>query len=139
MKVSGTKPDLRCGSSLQCYMSNCILFGGVTDNDVDGIGNTASAFLKSNKRPDTTRMRSAFYNDLYRFDLLKLQWYPIEFKSDKAAASADQGPSARMNASMVIKHGIVYLYGGLRELDERKQVRILPLNTSRLFLSVYLR
>lgn len=133
MKVSGTKPDLRCGSSLQCYMSNCILFGGVTDNDVDGIGNTASAFLKSNKRPETTRMRSAFYNDLHRFDLPKLQWYPIELKS------ADQGPSARMNASMVIKHGILYLYGGLRELDERKQVRILPLNTSRLFLSVYLR
>lgn len=117
------KPELRSGSSFQCYLSNCIQFGGVTDNDVDGIGTTASAFLKNAKR-EVTRMRSAFYNDLNRFDLNKLKWFPIELKSDKtaAAATSDNGPSARMNAAMVIKQGIVYLYGGLRELDERKQV-----------------
>lgn len=122
MKVGGTKPDLRCGSSLQCYLNACVLFGGVTDNDVEGIGTTASAFLKSNKKAEATRMRSAFYNDLHRFDLHKLKWYPIEIKSDKAA-SVDQGPSARMNAAMVIKQGIVYVYGGLKELDEKKQVK----------------
>lgn len=107
-------------------MSNCILFGGVTDNDVDGIGTTASAFLKNNKKTEITRMRSTFYCDLHRFDLQKLTWFPIELKSDKtttATSAVDQGPSARMNAAMVIKQGIVYLYGGLRELDERKQVR----------------
>ena len=96
---------------------------------MDGIGTTASAFLKNNKRTEATRMRSAFYCDLHRFDLHKLKWYPVELKSDKVAAAtttasaADQGPSARMNAAMVIKQGIVYLYGGLRELDEKKQVR----------------
>jgi len=26
---------------------------------------------------------------------------------------------------MVIKQGIVYIYGGLRELDEKKQVKII--------------
>jgi len=119
------KPELRSGSSFQCYLSNCVQFGGVTDNDVDGIGTTASAFLKNNKR-EVTRMRSAFYSDLNRFDLTKLKWFPIELKSDKTATN-DSGPSARMNAAMVIKQGIVYLYGGLRELDERKQVNFLCL------------
>ena len=66
-------------------------------------------------------MRSVFFNDLNRFDLHKLKWFPIEIKADKTA-SVDTGPSARMNAAMVIKQGIVYVYGGLRELDERKQV-----------------
>ena len=69
-------------------------------------------------------MRSTFYRDLHRFDLHKLKWYPIELKSDKIAG-AETGPSARMNAGMVIKQGILYLYGGLRELDEKKQVKIL--------------
>jgi hypothetical protein len=64
-------------------------------------------------------MRSAFYNDLNRFDLHKLKWYPIEIKS------VETGPSARMNAAMVIKQGIVYIYGGLKELDEKKQVKII--------------
>ncbi len=104
-------------------MNTCLLFGGVTDHDVDGIGTTASAFLKS-KNPETTRMRSAFYNDLHRFDLHKLKWYPIGIKSEKSA-SAETGPSARMNAAMVIKQGMVFIYGGLKELDEKKQVKIL--------------
>jgi len=117
VKTGGTKPDLRCGSSLQCYLNTCFLFGGVTDNDIDGIGNTASAFLKT-KKSEATRMHSAFYNDLHRFDLHKLKWYPIEIKS------LENIPSARMNAGMVIKQGIVYIYGGLRELDEKKQVKI---------------
>ncbi|CAF3785597.1 unnamed protein product [Rotaria magnacalcarata] len=114
VKVSGVKPDLRCGSSLQCYLNTCILFGGVTDNEIEGVANTASAFLKTTKF-DPTRMRSVFYNDLHRFDLHKLKWYPIELKSQ------DNGPSSRMNAALVIKQGILYLYGGLRELDEKKQ------------------
>ncbi|UJR09320.1 hypothetical protein I4U23_013563 [Adineta vaga] len=117
VKVGGTKPDLRCGSSLQCYLNTCVLFGGVTDNDIDN--NTADAFLKR-KNTEVTRMRSAFYNDLHRFDLHKLKWYPIEIKSDKAA-STETGPTARMNATMVIKQGILYVYGGLKELDEKKQ------------------
>ena len=121
VKVGGMKPDLRCGSSLQCYLNTCVLFGGVTDNDIDN--NTASAFLK-NKKVEITRMRSAFYNDLYRFDLHKLKWYLIELKSDKTA-SVDTGPSARMNAAMVIKQGILYLFGGLKELDEKKQVKLI--------------
>lgn len=50
-----------------------------------------------------------------------MKWYPIEIKSEKAA-STDTGPVSRMNAMMVIKQGILYLYGGLRELDEKKQV-----------------
>jgi hypothetical protein len=116
VKTGGTKPDLRCGSSLQCYLNTCFLFGGVTDNDVDGIGTTASAFLKT-KKSEATRMRSTFYNDLHRFDLHKLKWYPIEIKS------VENEPSARMNAGMVIKQGIVYIYGGLKELDEKKQVK----------------
>jgi len=116
VKVGGTKPDLRCGNSLQCYLNSCILFGGVTDNDIYDSGNAASAFLKTK----ATKMRSAFYNDLHRFDLLKLKWYPIEIKSDKAA-SVENGPPARMNAAMVIKQGIVYIYGGLKELDDKKQ------------------
>ena len=66
-------------------------------------------------------MRSAFYNDLHRFDLHKLKWYPVEVKSEKAASN-ETGPSARMNAAMVIRQGILYLYGGLKELDEKKQV-----------------
>ncbi|CAF1296902.1 unnamed protein product [Rotaria sp. Silwood1] len=114
VKVSGNKPDLRCGSSLQCYLNTCFLFGGVTDNDIEGVSNTASAFLKTTKF-DATRMRSAFYNDLHRFDLNKLKWYPIDIKSVESI------PSSRMNAAMVIKQGILYLYGGLRELDEKKQ------------------
>jgi hypothetical protein len=69
-------------------------------------------------------MRSAFYNDLHRFDLHKLKWYPIEVKSEKTA-SVETGPSARMNASMVAKQGILYLYGGLKELDEKKQVNFI--------------
>lgn len=121
MKVGGIKPDLRCGSSLQCYLNTCILFGGVTDNEIDGTGTTASAFVKT-KKSEATRMRSAFYNDLHRFDLHKLKWYPIEIKSDKTA-SVESGPSARMNAGMVIKQGIAYIYGGLKELDEKKQVK----------------
>lgn len=116
VKVSGTKPELRCGSSLQCYLNTCVLFGGVTDHDIEGIANTASAFLKTTKF-DATRMRSVFYNDLYRFDLNKLKWYPVELKSQ------DNLPVSRMNASMAIKQGILYLYGGLRELDEKKQVK----------------
>jgi hypothetical protein len=108
-------------------LNTCILFGGVTDNDVDN--NTASAFLKP-KKAEATRMRSAFYNDLHRFDLHKLKWYPVELKSDKTA-SVETGPSARMNATMVIKQGILYLYGGLKELDEKKQVKII----NRKFLS----
>ncbi|CAF3817294.1 unnamed protein product [Adineta steineri] len=122
VKVGGTKPDLRCGSSLQCYLNTCILFGGVTDNEVDGTGTTASAFLKT-KKSEVTRMRSVFYNDLHRLDLHKLKWYPIELKSDKtaAAASLENGPPARMNAAMVIKQGVLYVYGGLKELDEKKQ------------------
>lgn len=63
-------------------------------------------------------MRSTFYNDLHRFDLHKLKWYPIQLKSD------ENGPISRMNSSMVIKQGIIYVYGGLRELDEKKQVNI---------------
>lgn len=62
-------------------------------------------------------MRSVFYNDLNRFDLHKLKWYPIELKSGEIQ------PSSRMNAAMVIKQGIVYVYGGLKELDEKKQVK----------------
>ena len=70
-------------------------------------------------------MRSAFYNDLHRFDLHKLKWYPVEIKATKAAAaSEDAGPSARMNATMVIKQGTLYVYGGLKELDEKKQVDV---------------
>lgn len=115
VKISGAKPDQRCGSSLHCYLNTCVLFGGVADYDADGIGTTASAFLK--KKEADARMRSTFYNDLHRFDLHKLKWYPIEVKS-----ADETGPSSRMNAAMVIKQGILYLYGGLRELDEKKQV-----------------
>ncbi|CAF1191747.1 unnamed protein product [Adineta ricciae] len=118
VKVGGTKPDLRCGGSLHCYLNTCILFGGVTDCDLDN--KTADAFLKR-KGPEATRMRSVFYNDLHRLDLHKLKWYPMEIKSEKTA-STDTGPVSRMNAMMVIKQGILYLYGGLRELDEKKQV-----------------
>jgi len=115
VKVSGAKPDQRCGSSFQCYLNTCVLFGGVVDYDADGIGTTASAFLKR-KDGEATRMRSTFYNDLHRFDLHKLKWFPIEVKS-----ADETGPSSRMNSAMVIKQGILYLYGGLRELDEKKQ------------------
>lgn len=117
MKVGGVKPDLRCGSSLQCYLNTCILFGGVADNDADN--DTSSSSAKANKA-GVTRMRSVFYNDLHRLDLHKLKWYPVEVK---AGATSEAGPSARMNATMVIKQGMLYLYGGLRELDERKQVQ----------------
>ena len=118
--MNGTKPELRCGSSLHCYFNSCLLFGGVADYDSDGIGTTASAFLKS-KTPETAKMRSVFFNDLHRFDLQKLKWFPVEIKSNKSA-SVETGPSARMNAAIVVKNGILYVYGGLRELDEKKQV-----------------
>lgn len=139
MKVGGTKPDVRCGASVQCYLNTCILFGGVTDHEVEGVGSTASASSKS-KKSEATRMRSAFYNDLYRFDLHKLKWYPVEVKSEKTASN-ETGPSARMNAAMVIKQGTLYLYGGLKELDEKKQVRILRrgIEIQVSFFSVYSR
>ena len=121
VKVSGTTPDLRAGSSLQCYLNACILFGGVTDNEIDDSNNMASAVAK-NAKLNITRMRSTFYNDLYRLDLHKLKWQQIEIKSDRAA-SVESGPISRMNAGIVIKQGMLYLYGGLRELDERKQVK----------------
>ena len=70
-------------------------------------------------------MRSIFYNDLYRFDLNKFKWYPIELKSNETT------PLSRMNAAMVIKQGIIYLFGGLRELDEKKQV-------NKLFFNIYI-
>jgi len=120
VKVGGTKPDIRCGSSLQSYLNTCILFGGVTDTEVDSGDNTASA---KSKKAQASKMRSAFYNDLHRFDLHKLKWYPIEIKSEKTTAEASNSqtsPSSRMNAAMVIKQGILYIYGGLKELDEKK-------------------
>ncbi|CAF1578206.1 unnamed protein product, partial [Didymodactylos carnosus] len=43
-----------------------------------------------------------------------------------ASCSSDNvsGPTARMNASMVIKQGILYLYGGIKELTEKKQITL---------------
>lgn len=119
--ISGNKPDMRCGSSIQPFLTYCILFGGVMDMDSDGIGKNASAFLKTTNN-DSNRMRSVFFNDVHRLDLQKLKWFPIETKLDKEG-SFENRPSSRMNAAMAVKNGVVYLYGGLKELDEKKQVR----------------
>lgn len=68
-KVSkkGTPPSSRSGSTIIGYKNQCIIFGGVFDQE-DELG---------------LSLNSVFYNDIYIFEITNKRWYRVEFSKSK--------------------------------------------------------
>ncbi|ROT72898.1 putative kelch domain-containing protein 4 [Penaeus vannamei] len=135
VKQAGIRPSPRCGFSLAPTGSDkAILFGGVYD-ELD----------------EDEELEGVFYNDMYQLDLMKPTWHEVDDKKEEkvvsddgvftvtvgpSSSSTDKGdeasggessevfmPPPRINAGMVVKKGILYLYGGIYE-DGDKQLTL---------------
>ena len=125
VKDSGQKPWPRSGFSLaQIAPNRALMFGGVCDEE------------------DEDDLESIFYNSLTCLDLASYRWFPMDFRKPKAKpqspepgkgdAESDEEPSTsstktrfilpcgRMNASVVVKRNMLFVYGGMFEENDKE-------------------
>ncbi|KAK9171620.1 Galactose oxidase, central domain protein [Cryptosporidium meleagridis] len=86
----GNPPSIRSGSTIIGYKNQCIIFGGVFDQD-DELG---------------LNLNSTFYNDLYVFEVNNKRWYEIELSKNKIKQEFldDNQPNVNSNFADVDTH-----------------------------------
>uniref|UniRef100_F7BVB1 Kelch domain containing 4 n=1 Tax=Equus caballus TaxID=9796 RepID=F7BVB1_HORSE len=127
---SGAKPSPRSGFSVAVAPNHqTLLFGGVCDEE------------------EEESLQGDFLNDLYFYDAAKNRWFAGQLKGPKLekrkrrrgkkvepegrpqsdeedgpdeAESPTIEPSPRSNAMLAVKHGRLYLYGGMFEAGNRQ-------------------
>nr|CAD7453210.1 unnamed protein product [Timema tahoe] len=121
VKHAGVGVSARCGMSVAVAPGNrAYTFGGVFDVEQE------------------EDLAGEFFNELHHLDLDKIMWRNVfkvtqgptpqpsssqEVGSEAAKSQLLFAPSPRMNCGLVIKDGVLYLYGGLIE-DGDKQLTL---------------
>ncbi|KAJ1607488.1 kelch repeat-containing protein [Cryptosporidium canis] len=106
-KVSrkGTPPPLRSGSTIIGYKNQCILFGGVFDQE-DDLG---------------LNLNSVFYNDIYVFEVTNKRWYKVELSKSKRVlepSSGVQGKKCDSTLSTDIKPSVYNQLSSLNRMND---------------------
>uniref|UniRef100_A0A8B9XCV4 Kelch domain containing 4 n=1 Tax=Bos mutus grunniens TaxID=30521 RepID=A0A8B9XCV4_BOSMU len=117
---SGAKPTPRSGFSVAVAPNHqTLLFGGVCDEE------------------EEESLEGDFLNDLHFYDPVRNRWFAGQLKVLAAPGAAGQlesddddgpeeagvapvEPSPRSNAMLAVKHGRLYLYGGMFEAGDRQ-------------------
>lgn len=79
----GNPPSTRSGSTVIGYKNQCIIFGGVFDQD-DELG---------------LNLNSTFYNDLYIFEISNRRWYKIELSNNRTKSKSLDDNQLKINDS----------------------------------------
>jgi len=116
LKDSGNKPWPRSNFAVaQMNPTRLVLFGGVTDED------------------EEESIESIFFNSMFCLDLSSHRWFPMELRKPKAANEEEGGdgdkavfvlPCPRMNAYCAVKKNSLFLYGGVFEDDDEKEITL---------------
>lgn len=84
VRYAGSSPSPRLGFSCTLYKDRIILFGGVSDNEVDDRGEL---------------LDSVFHDDMYSYDVDRRRWYRLELKKERAVGSRRKNKDARVAAA----------------------------------------
>jgi len=114
LKDSGNKPWPRSNFAVaQMNPTRLVLFGGVTDED------------------EEESIESIFFNSMFCLDLSSHRWFPMELRKPKVNDEEGDGdkavfvlPCPRMNAYCAVKKNSLYLYGGVFEDDDEKEITL---------------
>eukprot|EP00730_Choanoeca_flexa_P015705 TRINITY_DN7273_c0_g1_i1.p1 TRINITY_DN7273_c0_g1~~TRINITY_DN7273_c0_g1_i1.p1 ORF type:complete len:490 (+),score=120.10 TRINITY_DN7273_c0_g1_i1:177-1472(+) len=115
VRPGGDGPSVRAGAaSTTRSPTQMVSFGGVQDEETDDA------------------LRGQFYDDLYLLNTTSNSWVPLALKQKKAAgkkaassetsAAADEPlwPAARMGSLLCCQGNVLYLYGGLIEVQDKQ-------------------
>jgi len=117
VKQSGQKPWPRSGFSItQISQQRAVLFGGCRDED------------------EEENIQSQFFNSMSCLDVVSNRWFNFELRNSKKDENSEDDmdhdggtssasgayPCPRLNAAVVMKKGIMYLYGGMLEHKDQQ-------------------
>jgi len=110
IRAVGIPPSPRVGFTMSTWRDKLILFGGVLDKEggatdegeevgpvkpTTGGDVVAKKGAHSAKKGSDEIVRSAFYNDMYSFDLGRKRWYKLDLKKKKLSTRGEEKVKTR--------------------------------------------